>query len=432
MRIVYCSCPNRPRRGAVLLVVAVALLGLLGIVAIALDGGLLLSERRHAQAVADAAALAAAADLYQNYAANKGLDPRGTAKAIALGYAKSNGYANDGTLSVVTVNIPPKSGDYTGKAGYVEVVVQFNQPRYFSAVFGSGAVPVGSRAVASSVTTAPSPIGILLLNPAVPRALDMVGSGSVTVNSGKVVVDSNSSQAAGLTGSGSVTAPEIDITGSGPGYTTTGPARFVTTPTAGNIQTGAAPTADPLAIIAAPDPNSLPTQSVSTLQIRQDTVLQPGRYIGGIAITGRPNVTLQPGIYYMDHGGFSVTGSGTVSGQGVMLYNDPTPNSGQAISITGSGTINLSAPTGGPYQGMAIFQARDAGDVPVRITGSGSFNLLGAIYAPSSPVQITGSGGAVIGSQVVCDTLSITGSGDFSVDWGGQAPPPAKDIRLVE
>jgi Flp pilus assembly protein TadG len=416
----------------VLLVVALALLGLLGIVAIALDGGLLLSERRHAQAVADAAALAAAADLYKNYAANQGLDPNGTAKAIALNYAAANGYANDGTRSVVTINIPPKSGDYIGKAGYVEVIVQFNQPRYFSAVFGSGAVPVGARAVASSVTAAPSPIGILLLNPTVAHALDVTGSGSVTVDSGKVVVDSDSSQAAVITGSGTVTTPEVDITGSGPGYTTTGSGQFVTTPKSGNIQTGMAPTGDPLANLPAPDPNSLPIQSLSTLQIKGNTVLQPGRYIGGISLSGSSSATLQPGIYYMDHGGFSITGSGSVSGQGVMIYNDPIPNSGQAISLTGSGSLNLTPPTGGIYQGIAIFQARDAGKVQVAITGSGSSNLLGTIYAPSSPATLTGSGGAIIGSQVICDTLTITGSGSFRVDWGGQAPPPAKDIRLVE
>src|ERR1700687_1395550 len=105
------------RRGAIVLFVAVCLTVLLGVVAIALDGGVLLTERRPAQATADAAALAAASDLYKNFGTNGGRDCSRTAKASPLSTAAANGYANDGTVSVVTVNIPPSSGDYSGKAG---------------------------------------------------------------------------------------------------------------------------------------------------------------------------------------------------------------------------------------------------------------------------------------------------------------------------
>src|SRR5438093_12570012 len=131
------SCSPGPRRGTGAQLVAVCLTHLLGIVAIALDGGALLSERRHAQALADAAARAAACDLYNNYATNQGTDPNGSAVQSALGTAAANGYANDGKSSVVTVNIPPQSGDYVGQAGYAEVLVQYNQQRSFSSIFSS-------------------------------------------------------------------------------------------------------------------------------------------------------------------------------------------------------------------------------------------------------------------------------------------------------
>jgi uncharacterized membrane protein len=68
---------------------------LLGIAAISLDGAVLLTERRHAQATADAAARAAACNLYANFAINGGLDPKGTAAASALTTAVANGYTND-------------------------------------------------------------------------------------------------------------------------------------------------------------------------------------------------------------------------------------------------------------------------------------------------------------------------------------------------
>src|SRR5712692_2188230 len=80
------------RRGMVAVYVALSMTVLLGISAIALDGGILLAERRHAQATADAAALAAAAELFKNSS--------GTASQSAASVAKANGYANDGTNSV--------------------------------------------------------------------------------------------------------------------------------------------------------------------------------------------------------------------------------------------------------------------------------------------------------------------------------------------
>ena len=52
------------RRGISLVLVVVSLVALLGVLALSLEGGLLLSERRTAQATADAAAMAAAADFY--------------------------------------------------------------------------------------------------------------------------------------------------------------------------------------------------------------------------------------------------------------------------------------------------------------------------------------------------------------------------------
>ena len=142
------------RRGAVAVFVAVCVSLLLAIVALALDGGILLSERRHAQAVADAAARAAAADLYLGKSVS-------TAQQSALRTAAANGYPNDGTVSIITPNatdagnnplhgiwIPPISGDYIGNPDYAEVAVEWNQYRTFSNIFGSGLIPIRARAVA--------------------------------------------------------------------------------------------------------------------------------------------------------------------------------------------------------------------------------------------------------------------------------------------
>src|SRR5262245_10843425 len=112
------------RRGVSLVLIVVSLVSLMGVLAISLDGGMLVSEHRNAQATADAAAMAAATDMYWMHFVNLGTDPQGTAKTAALFTASQNGYTNDGIQTKVIVNIPPQSGDYVGKASYVEVIVE--------------------------------------------------------------------------------------------------------------------------------------------------------------------------------------------------------------------------------------------------------------------------------------------------------------------
>src|SRR5262249_22042493 len=118
-----------PRHGTVAVLVTICLIALLMVLAVTMDGGLLFTEKRHAQATADAAALAGAADLFKYYRSNNGADLNGTAKVAALAIAASNGYANDGTTSVVDVRLFGdfySGGTNVGKPiprGYVEVSV---------------------------------------------------------------------------------------------------------------------------------------------------------------------------------------------------------------------------------------------------------------------------------------------------------------------
>src|SRR5437763_16638543 len=108
---------RRPRRGFIAVIVAVSLIAMLGVAALALDGGLLLDNRRRAQAAADASALAAATQLFTNFPAIAAgnADPGGKGASSALSVAANNGYANDGSTSVRTGNIPPQSRPFGGK-----------------------------------------------------------------------------------------------------------------------------------------------------------------------------------------------------------------------------------------------------------------------------------------------------------------------------
>src|SRR5262245_42759764 len=92
------------RRGTIEVIVAVCSTVLLSFVAISVDGGVLMDEKRHAQSTADAAAMAAASVIYENFPRFDGKDVDGAAAAAAYAYAAKNGYTNDGTNSVVVVN----------------------------------------------------------------------------------------------------------------------------------------------------------------------------------------------------------------------------------------------------------------------------------------------------------------------------------------
>jgi len=117
-----------PRKGTVLGLVSFLLVVILGVLAFAIDGGFLLDNRRKVQGAADASALAAAHQLFVNYPAiaqsnYTDFDPNGAARSAALAYASTNGFPNNGTTSTVTVNNPPTSGPFLGRAGYVEVIM---------------------------------------------------------------------------------------------------------------------------------------------------------------------------------------------------------------------------------------------------------------------------------------------------------------------
>jgi hypothetical protein len=427
------------RRGIVAVLVAVLLTGVLGVVAIAVDGGMLQDNRRRVQAAADAAALAAAAQMYAEYRAivlsnYMTPDPSGAAAAAAQGSATANGYANDGINNTVVVNIPPTSGPFTGKIGYTEVIITYNQPRYFSGIWGSTKIPVRARAVAQGAW-APSGNGIIVLDPSVKDALYIGGTASLTVTGGaKVIVDSNNAASAADNGGGGVaSAGEFDITGGVNGNFT------------GTVITGTPPIPDPLAYLAAPA--QPPPGTMTQTHIPgggTNYTLTPGSYSSLPNFTNGDKVTLQQasagngGIYYINGGGFSSNGANinmdpSTTG-GVMIYNNPTNSSNsQGISIAGNanGIVNMSALTDGPYAGILFWQNRTATPT-MTIAGNGVFNLTGTFYTANAQLSVSGGGNAAVGSQYISRTLAIGGGGNVTINYTDKGTARMRIIKLVE
>ncbi len=399
------------RRGAIAALIAVSLVGLIGVAAIAIDGGMLLDDHRHVQAAADAAALAAAADLWTNYTANNGTDPSGTAKASALATAAANGFNNDGVTSIVTVNIPPQSGNFAGKAGFAEVIIQFNQPRGFSTIFGAGALPVTGRAVAKGI---PGDIGILVLDPHLKDACEIDGNVNIQ-NGGQVFSNSDNTVANDFPFSGSIyIASTATIRCAGLNFVSS----LVNNGTViytngGGASSYTALVVDPLANIPEPTTTGLP--NYGSVTVNSDTTLQPGVYTN-ITIGGggnSPTVTLAPGIYYLANGGSLQFNAGSLQGTGVMIFD---ATGGDQVFNPAGGTINLRPPTastGGTwptgttsatYSGISFWVPRSQTN-EVHVESGYNLTMPGTWYAQGGEFDIRPNGASTVFNigNYICD-----------------------------
>jgi hypothetical protein len=430
------------RRGTVVVAVGVCLVGMLGVIALSLDGGLLLDKRRQAQAAADAAALAGGSELFRTIFTNGGLDngplptktgpAAGTIRQFCKDIAKANGFEDGENGVTVEVYIPPISGQFVGRSGHVEVKITCHQRRFFSRIFGpSDEIPIGARAVARGKRTSINN-GIIVLNPTQKGSFSTAGGANVDVGgSASVIVDSNHPEAMIANGGGTVTSEAgYDVTGV-PGWSTPGGGSFT-----GPIHSGQEPTPDPLRNIPEPDPSTLLVRSTKriTHSSANTLTLKPGLYEGGISVSGKGNIVLEPGLYYM-RGGFSFSGQGSLTGYGVTIFNYPMSTS-DAIDLSGQGAITLTPPMDGTYQGITLFQARTSTYQPtVSVTGTGSAPLYmtGTFYVPKAQLKVTGNGTEdTIGSQYISDTLTLGGNGSFNVNWDPSLVPGIREVWLVE
>jgi len=401
---------------------------LLGVVAFAFDGGIFMDDQQREQSTADASALAAACQLYKNWTTYGGLDnTTNDARTAAQTLAAQNGFTladTDVLFNPSNYSDGPNKGTQIPK-GYVEVTVRYSQKRFFSRVFGSANVTIKARAVARGSWEADKD-GILILDPSGSSSLKANGGGTVSVVGAPLIVNSTAPDAGNAVGGGNVSAGELNFGGS-PG--TSGSGTWT-----GTIKTNQAPTPDPLLYLPQPNPASMIRYGPEKLSGPKTDIISPGVYTGGISVSGQGSLTMLPGIYYMDGGGFSFSGSGSLYAAGVMIFNDPKSNSDN-ISITGSGnggSITLSPPTSGLYTGISLFQERSATNT-MSISGNGSTSMTGTFYTAHGTLNVTGNGAQdVLGSQYISYDLVVGGNGNFSVVWNQNLVGRVRKLQLVE
>ena len=247
--------------------------------------------------------------------------------------------------------------------------------------------PVASGATAwdfvqtFTVTVAPS---IFVLNPTASGALTLSGNASIKIP-GDVVVDSSSRTAISAGGNAQVTASAIDVVG---GVQKSGNATFSPAPHGGR---GASRPARRAGVAEHDRADQL---RLGEPRGNSSAAISPGIY-SQINVSGNASLTLNPGTYIIEGGGFTVTGNASISGSGVIIYNAGSnyPNSGGnfgGITLSGNGTFNLTAPATGPYAGIVIFQSRQ-NTRALSFSGNAMVGMSGTIYAANALLTMSGN-----------------------------------------
>jgi Flp pilus assembly protein TadG len=414
---------RRNSSGQTTVLVAAASVGLLAAVGLAADVGSLRNVHQHMQSAADSAAIAAVEGLQTS---------QSSASDSALADAKTNGFEDGANGVSVTVENPPQGGSYQGNANYVRVVISQPEPTYFLKLLGLDSVQVSASA---SAHMGNSPYCVYSLDPSASGSF-----GTLTTNGGAtlsakcgIIVDSSSSSAVSVNGVSVISATQIGIVGS---YSLGGGSVMTPTP-----RTNIVPSDDPLKNLAEPMPSTC-TPANTTLNIGNDTTLYPGTYCGtngkpAIKVASNANVTFNPGLYIIDGGGIDLSGGGTITGDGVTIFNTFDSQQGYgAINITGSGTVTLSAPTSGYYEGILFMDDRNApsSSSGSKIAGGSASVYNGVLYFPQSSLTFTGNS-VNKGSYTILvgDKITLSGASQLNDDYSMLADgSPIKGAALAE
>jgi Flp pilus assembly protein TadG len=382
--------PVSAARGQIMVLFALLLPALIGFVGLAVDGGRLLAERRHLQAVADAAAWAAATEAVYGTPS--------TAAAAAQWYASQNGGPT------VSVAQPPTNGPYAGRAGYVTVQVERSLTLTLMQIFHPAPMPIVVTATAGP-SPGPAPYGLLALSPT--GGIDLTGGVGVVVRNSSA----GSNNTISAVGSSSLTADLLVTAARGISGSATG---------LRGTQPNVGPIPDPFAQLSTPPAPATTVAGLSLTGSGQAVTATPGRWTGDLSVGGSDNqVTLAPGVYYFDQGAKLDVSGGTnsVVGNGVLIYLAGT----STINVTSGANLQLTAPTAPPYSGgasrLVVFMARGNTSL-IDLNGGATTSLTGTVYAPTGQVRLTGgSTGRLVYGQVLAGDLRLVGTTSLQIDF---------------
>jgi len=398
-------------RGQVLILFAVSSIVLLGMVALALDVGYLLGERRQAQSSADAAALAGARRLMNTSDVSDVADN-------ARNYVDANGVELGGTGGA-TAEVQV---DGNSRSGAVTVDLSVPVSRFFIGAVYTGDWEVSAHAVARIFDDKNGQYALLALEPP-----GIYVNGNITID----VLGGSAMSNGDVDRSGGVNTFTVDGTIDAVGFVN--PNSNWEAP--GGFHGMWAEAVDPLA--GAQPPNSAGLPEIESDELPDcwsaDCTLEPGYYpnLGKIRI--KHTATLIEGTYYFSGTSLDLQDDNSrIEGDGVVLYFDGPVGSTYFDPKTGE--VDLRAAESSPYPGgpdhMIVWIANCS---EFESLGNAEFYVEGIFYAPCSDVTMHGTPmGTAVSGQLIVGTLDVRGTSDFIVQYEDLVMIPRIELFLVE
>lgn len=388
-------------RGQALIIIVFSILGLMGMSALAIDGGRAFLDRRRAESAASAAALTGAITRIEG----------GDWRAAALATAKANGYNNDGLTNTVELNTPPLDGPFSGNAEYIEVIITSKLDTYFGPVIGFPLITNVVNAVSQSKPAEYGPMfeGYALVSLAPHSKCDkhisfwIHGEATINLEGGGLFVNSDNPDCAFIQfGSGSVRVKDNSP------ITVVGGEQIQKTKliTPYPIQTGAIPISYPPAIQT---PKVGCGNQMASADLLTGT-MTPGNWDEDEFPPEGVN-KLENGVYCIN-GDFLLGPGAHLTGDNVVLVIEH-----GKVAISGDAEVNLSAPKGGDFQGLLMY-------VPIKnksiiaLNGSNSSSYQGTIFAPGAEIRLNG-GDSNFGyhSQIIGYTIEVDGNSSINIKY---------------
>ncbi|HYM04784.1 MAG TPA: hypothetical protein VET85_17660 [Stellaceae bacterium] len=412
--------------GATAVMVALVSTMVLGAAGLGSEAALWYVTQRNMQGAADSAAYGAV------IAAAAGGGPT-VFTSEAKSEAAKLGFVDQVANTTVTVNKPPKSGNYTATTSAIEVIVQQPQTRFLSALYLANNPTIAARAVA---VQGGGPYCVLALDGN--ASVDAFVNGTTNINliACGLAVDSNSSTALDIVGNATITAASASIVGN---VSTSGGGTLTT---ANGTVTGAPTIPDPYANMSVPAFAGcnytnfvLHNHQTQTIDASNGTDV----FCGGIQLNGGSSLTLQNGTFVLDQGTLSVAGGATFTvNNGTIVLSSSTGANFATVSIAGGAVVNVTAPATGSAAGivgMAFFQDRRAPKgVSNDFRGGATQTITGAIYLPTETVAFAGGTQTGTGcTQIVADTIDFKGNANLEINCTGKGVKAVTTVpQLVE
>jgi hypothetical protein len=417
---------TRSERGQILVLLTFGMIALLGITALAIDGGMLFADRRIAQNAADASVMAGGgaasriiinageALINENWKCDTvNVMLKDAAIKAAEGNAALNNITVDGVQTFVTSDCSQVVGNkhfdvhmvitYESRTALAHMVFNdalVNRVEAIARIYPR--VAIGEGNVIISLATDPCSGNI--------KGSEFKGNHDINITVGGGIFSHSCLIKSGTSGN-------INLIGGGKAY-------FMREYTyAGNPD----PFGDnpPIKVDEGLDVSISPPVCGNSAEINHTGggTISPGNY-RNIRVNNKDELFLDPGLYCLS-GDFTVLGQANVTGHNVTIY---LTSNGAIFTTSGGGAVKMSAPPADcdmkpipgvcppALPGILIYMGATS-NKGVSLLGNSDSSYEGTIYAPYSPIEVGGTGDVVteFGVQLIGNVVNIQGNASLDL-----------------